>query len=110
MIENWLEQFKILWLNKNIDDILKLFADDVIYYETPYKKIINKFELQKEWEYIINHEIKKLDFEIFINDKSKNVVKFRYEYILNWNEKMYNWIYLVNLENWKCNYFYQVWE
>jgi len=65
MKNKWLKKFKSFWLEKNIDSILSLFSDDCVYFETPYKKIENKEALRKEWEYIKNHEIKTLNFEVF---------------------------------------------
>lgn len=110
MKDTWLEKFKIFWLNKNIDSVLSLFSDDCVYFETPSQKIIDKEILKKEWEYIINHDIKTLNFEIFTELDNKLTVKFKYEYILNWEDKKFSWVYLIELKDWLCNYFYQVWE
>lgn len=110
IMNNWLEKFKKYWLDKDIDSIIELFTDDFIYYETPYQKISNKSILKKEWECILDHEIKALYLNIYLENDSKLVIKSKYEYILNWEHKVFSWIYLVEIENYKCKYFYQVWE
>ena len=110
MKNEWLEKFKCDWLNKDIDSILSLFSDDCVYLETPYQEIVNKDVLKREWEYIVDHEIKTLNFEVFSEVESKIAVEFKYEYILKWEERRFSWVYLIELKDWKCNYFYQVWE
>jgi len=82
MKNEWLEKFKCDWLNKDIDSILSLFSDDCVYLETPYQEIVYKDVLKREWEYIVDHEIKTLNFEVFSEVESKIAVEFKYEYIL----------------------------
>ena len=110
MNTKWLEDFKKYWLEKNIDYVINLFTDDLIYFETPYKRITDKNTLKNEWKYIENHNIKKLDFEVFLENNEKKVIKFEYIYELDWEERKYSWVYLIKIINWKCNYFYQIWE
>jgi hypothetical protein len=110
MGEEWLSKFKQFWLEKDIESILWLFTEDFIYYETPYQKITDKEILKNEWNYINNHEIEHLSLEIFSEQGNKMSVKFEYKYIFSWEEKQFSWVYLIELDNWKCNYFFQVWE
>lgn len=109
-MNNWLKNFQKNWLCKDIDSIMNLFSENFIYFETPYDKITNKSILQKEWEYILNHNIQLLEFEEYIGVNNKHVIKFQYKYEVNGEQKSFKWIYLIELENNKCKYFYQVWE
>jgi len=55
-INNWLKQFKTNWQNHKIQEVLKLFDKNVIYYETPFIKLNNFEELRKEWQAIYNQK------------------------------------------------------
>lgn len=81
MIKNWLDTFKKHWLQKNIDAVLNLFSDNLLYYETPYQKITDKNTLRNEWECVIGHEIVALDFDLYMQEDNRSVVRFRYEYV-----------------------------
>ncbi len=111
MKKNWLENFRNFWLKKDIDSVLNLFSDELEYFETPYFKIENKNVLKKEWEAINEHNIDKINFDVFCEYENKIVVQFEYFYEKDWKNKKYLWVYLIKFDkNWKCNYFYQVWE
>ena len=47
MIDTWIESFKQGWLDKDIDAVLNLFADDVDYWETPFEQLENKEQLKE---------------------------------------------------------------
>ncbi len=54
-IETWLKNFKQNWQNNNIEEIIKLFSKNLVYYETPFQKITNhKVEFQ---EIILTYQI-----------------------------------------------------
>ncbi|MCH2189008.1 nuclear transport factor 2 family protein [Candidatus Gracilibacteria bacterium] len=106
----WLNNFHNFWLSKNIDGVMSLFKDDVIYFETPYQKITDKSTLKKEWLSVQNHEIDALNFEVYCETENKIVTKFTYEYRLNGEKRSFAGVYLIELEGEKCSYFYQVGE
>ncbi len=110
MKNKWLNNFKNFWLENNIELVLNLFSKNLEYFETPYFKIIDKNNLKKEWSIIKEHKDKKINFEIFLENENKIVVKFEYFYKKDWKDWKYLWIYLIKFDKiWKCNYFYQVW-
>ena len=39
MCEKWCEDLKSFWEQKDIDNIISLFDENVIYYETPKEKV-----------------------------------------------------------------------
>lgn len=80
-IEIWLNNFKKYWESHSVDDILSLFDEDVIYFETPFIKLNNFYELTKEWEVIENQKNIKLEYEVFSSceDKHSIIWKLKYE-------------------------------
>lgn len=108
-IQDWLESFKKYWINKDIDNILKLFSNDVEYWESPYQRIYPN-QLRSLWEYIYTQFDIKLELSVFSNQEEKYTILWELEYNnQDWLQK-YKWIYLMYLNNWICNYFLQVWE
>lgn len=65
-INDWLKYFKKYWEEKNINGILSLFSDDVVYFETPFEKIKGKEYLEKEWETILSQHNINLNTEVFV--------------------------------------------
>jgi ketosteroid isomerase-like protein len=108
-INTWLEQFKTNWVNKDIENIISLFTQDVEYWETPYKRFNNLEEIKKEWENIYNQENIDFNYEIFSKENDKYTVQWSLNYTdKDSKKKEYRGIFLIKLnkEN-KCFYFLQ---
>jgi hypothetical protein len=64
MIQNWLDNFFTSWKIYNIDAVIGLFEDSVEYWETPYKKIDSRAELEEEWKYILSQRNIEISYKI----------------------------------------------
>lgn len=102
-IENWLENLKIYWLNKDIDNIINIFKNTTYYQESPFiKPYTNINEIEKEWLSIKNINIQELTLKVLsINN---NIA------IINWHllqdNKEYDGIYEIKFnEKLECIYF-----
>ena len=102
-IENWLENLKIYWLNKDIDNIINIFKNTTYYQESPFiKPYTNIKEIEKEWLSIKNINIQELTLKVLsINN---NIA------IINWHllqdNKEYDGIYEIKFnEKLECIYF-----
>lgn len=62
--ELWINEMLVLWKNKKVDEITKMFSDTCEYYETPFEKLETKNEITLAWEEIKQQKIKKLQYEI----------------------------------------------
>lgn len=110
-INNWLQDFKKYWLNKNIDLAMNLFTDNVEYFESPFQKFDSKGEVKEAWEYINKQNISILEFKLFNKEKNKFTVKWSLEYTIKKEKYIFKWIYLMSLNNEnRCDYFVQYWE
>ena len=102
-IENWLENLKIHWLNKDINNIINIFKNTTYYQESPFiKPYTNINEIEKEWLSIKNINIQELTLKVLsINN---NIA------IINWHllqdNKEYDGIYEIKFnEKLECIYF-----
>jgi hypothetical protein len=109
-INNWLKEFRFYWERKDVNGVLNLFSEDVVYYESPFEKI--KFEdLGKEWKDILNQDSISVDFQVFSKSDGKYVIKWNLRYIENKKINHFSGLYLIELdEEGLCSYFYQVGE
>ena len=46
-INQWLENFKENWKQKNVDKVLELFSPEVEYHETPTRKLETREEIRE---------------------------------------------------------------
>ena len=107
-IQKWLAEFRDAWKSSNIDSVMTLFTDDVVYYETPSKKLESKKELKEEWKAVREQKNVSLDFEVFSQDKGKFTVQWSLSYQLGGQKKDLKGVYLIKLnENNKCSEFWQ---
>lgn len=112
MINEWLDEFKAGWMAKDIERVMKLFADEVEYWETPFQRLANKDEVRREWRAIEAQDDIKLDMSVYSSDANKHAVVWVLSYS-NAKSVAQDWAgtYLVELnENGVCGYFYQVGE
>ena len=98
----WCQKLQKFWQQKEIDKIIELFSENVIYYEEPNNKITYK-ELKFVWSEIKNQNIVSLNFKILSEENNKCITNF----ILKENTTI-DMIYEITLndEN-KCTYFKQ---
>lgn len=111
-IERWLEEFTTNWATHNIDDVLKLFTDDVEYWETPYYKLESIEHIRQEWQAILTQKDIELQTKIFSsNSENKHTVLWRLHYIRDGSAHNLAGTYLIRLNSkGLCDYFYCVSE
>ncbi len=98
---DWCFKLKESWLKKDVKNILELFSEDVVYYESPFCKIDNLLEV---WEEIKSQEIKRLDYEILCENNNVIIANFKLEDQLGYTDMIYE--IRLNLDK-KCYYFKQ---
>ncbi|MBT4384605.1 nuclear transport factor 2 family protein [Candidatus Peregrinibacteria bacterium] len=111
-INEWLSQFTEAWKTHAIDKVLALFSDDLEYWETPFKKITNKIELEKEWQYIKIQTNIQIKCKVFSISGNKYSIFWELKYENNKNvQKELRGIYLIELDDQKkCKYFFHCGE
>ena len=110
-ITNWLRNFENFWKSRDIDRVLDLFTDDVIYYETPFIQLKNKEAIKNEWEIIKKQEDISLNCRVFSQEDNKYCIKWDLFYIKKGMENHLKGIYLIKLnKNGKCSEFCQYCE
>lgn len=80
MINTWLNSFKSAWENHDIDAVMALFADDVEYWETPFRKITSKQSLETEWQVIRTQQDISLATHVYVMDDSRCTVQWDLRY------------------------------
>ena len=111
-IEEWLAKFNEAWLSKNIDNVLALFSEDVIYFETPFVKINSYDELRKEWLSIKDQDDLYLDLKLFSSQENRHTVLWSLGYATSPNSsRELSGTYLICLnDEGLCTYFHQTGE
>lgn len=110
-ITKWLVNFKTYWINHDIKQVLELFHNNVVYYETPFHKIKDKEELQAIWSGIMQQEKIELDLTQFNNEGNTFTIIWKLKYTQNGLQKDYAGTYLITLDdNNLCTYFYHCCE
>lgn len=112
MIDTWLKAFKHAWQNQDIDAVLKLFTDDVEYWENPFKKLASKEDLRNEWDAIRDQSNIALTTAVFSEVSGRFAVTWDLSYENERYEKKH-WAgtYLIVLNQaGKCTYFHQAGE
>lgn len=106
-INNWLNDLKKYWLDKDVDSAVSLFTETKYYQETPF---VNPYttldEIADEWQHIKNEDIKKIEFRVLAIDGYNVIV----EWYLEQNDDAYDGIYEIHFNNqMECIYF-KSWE
>lgn len=110
-INDWLINLKKFWVEKELQSVLSLFADNVTYFETPFLKLNSKKKILKAWQAIIDQEDIALDYSVFSVDDGKYTVFFDLSYIRNGHYRHCKGTYLLTLNSQGlCDYFCQVCE
>ena len=107
IIEAWLDQFKHGWKNKDVDAVMQLFTPDIIYYETPFRRLSSLDELRKEWGNIVHQQEIDLHFELFSREDDKYAIRWDLKYLNPQEQRMhFGGVYLIKLdENGLCTEF-----
>lgn len=110
-IKEWLENFKKYWEYKELTKVMSLFADDVIYFETPFVQLNSKEELLREWQGVLSQDDISVEFDIFSEVDRKSAVLWDLTYKKDGVSHNMKGTYLVKLnQEGKCTYFLQTCE
>ena len=103
----WLGKLRTFWQNKDVEGASNLFAKTTYYQETPFMKPFTSFEeIKKEWRYIENQEIRKIEFTILAIEQNTMIVEWLFER----DVKVFDGIYEIRFnEELECVYF-RSWE
>ncbi len=106
-IEQWLNDLKDAWFNKNIEKATSLFINTTYYQETPFlEPYTNHEQIKMEWQHIKNQDIKNIEFKILAIDNYTVIV----EWIFEEGNTKFNGIYEIKFnDNLECIYF-KSWE
>ena len=105
--EQWLNNLKEAWWNKDIENATFLFTKTTFYQETLFMKPYTTFdEIKQEWQHIKNQNIKNIEFKILAIDKNVLIVEWLFERDIT----TYSGIYEIKFDdNLECTYF-KSWE
>ena len=107
IVEQWLNNLKNYWYNKDIKNAVSLFEKTSFYQETPFMKpYINIEEINDEWQHIKEENIQNIEIKILAIDGYTIIA----EWILRQNDIDYDGIYEIKFnESMECIYF-KSWE
>ena len=102
---NWLENLKTHWINKDIDSIMDMFDNSAKYFETPFQEIVGYSSIRNAWHEIDEQNIENLTYEL-LGIKDDTVIANYILYLSN--NEVINMVYQIELnKNNKCIYFKQ---
>ena len=106
-IEEWLNELKAYWLNKDIENAVSLFKNTTFYQETPFMVPYSTIEeINQEWQHIKHEDIQNIEFKILAIDNNIVIV----EWFLKQNNEEFDGIYEIKFnDNLECTYF-KSWE
>ena len=106
-IEQWLNDLKSAWWNKDIEKATSLFTNTTYYQETPFLEPYTTFkQITNEWQHIKNQDIKNIEFKILAVDNNVVIVEWLFERDITTFDGIYEIKFNDNLE---CIYF-KSWE
>lgn len=105
--EQWLNQLKKYWFNKDIESAVSLFTKTTFYQETPFMNPYRTLdEIREEWQHIKNENIQNIEFKVLAIDNLTLIA----QWILKQSDKDYDGIYEIKFnDNLECIYF-KSWE
>ncbi len=102
-VEQWLNNLKEYWFNKDIESAVSLFTKTTYYQETPFMKPYTTIEeINKEWQHVKNENIQKIEINLLALDRNTIIA----QWILKQNNKDYDGIYEIKFNELnECIYF-----
>lgn len=106
-VEQWLNNLKTYWFNKDIDSAVSLFKKNTFYQETPFMEPYTTLEeINQVWQHIKNENIQNIEIKLLTIDGYTIIA----QWILKQNDKDYDGIYEIKFnDNKECIYF-KSWE
>lgn len=105
--EEWLNNLKKYWFNKDIENAVSLFKKTTFYQETPFMNPYTTLdEIKEEWQHIKNENIQNIEIKVLAIDNLTVIA----QWILKQNDNNYDGIYEIKFnDNLECIYF-KSWE
>lgn len=105
--EEWLNNLKKYWFNKDIENAVSLFERTTFYQETPFMNPYTTLdEIKEEWQHIKNENIQNIEIKVLAIDNLTVIA----QWILKQNDNNYDGIYEIKFnDNLECIYF-KSWE
>lgn len=106
-VEQWLNDLREYWLNKDIVNAVSLFNKTTFYQETPFIEPYTTIEeINQEWQHVKDENIQKIEIKILAIEGNTVIA----EWILKQNDNNYDRIYEIKFnDNCECIYF-KSWE
>lgn len=106
-VEQWLNDLREYWLNKDIINAVSLFNKTTFYQETPFIEPYTTIEeINQEWQHVKDENIQKIEIKILAIEGNTVIA----EWILKQNANDYDGIYEIKFnDNCECIYF-KSWE
>ena len=106
-VEQWLNDLREYWFNKNIVNAVSLFNKTTFYQETPFIEPYTTIEeINQEWQHVKDENIQKIEIKILAIEGNTVIA----EWILKQNDNDYDGIYEIKFnDNCECIYF-KSWE
>lgn len=106
-VEQWLNDLREYWLNKDIINAVSLFNKTTFYQETPFIEPYTTIEeINQEWQHVKDENIQKIEIKLLAIEGNTVIA----EWILKQNDNNYDGIYEIKFnDNCECIYF-KSWE
>ena len=106
-VEQWLNNLRKYWLNKDIVNAVSLFNKTTFYQETPFMETYTTIEeINQEWQHVKDENIQNIEIKILAIEGNTVIA----EWILKQNDNDYDGIYEIKFnDNFECIYF-KSWE
>ena len=106
-VEQWLNDLREYWLNKDIINAVSLFNKTTFYQETPFMKPYTTIEeINQEWQHVKNENIQDIQLKVLAIDNNVLIA----QWILKQNNQDFDGIYEIKFnDNLECVYF-KSWE
>lgn len=110
-IHAWLDSFRKYWISHDVDGVMRLFADDVEYFESPFIKLTDREKLTSAWKEIYKQENIELTYNLFVSEKNNFAVRWDLHYGNPNSLHHFAGTYLIRLNDQNlCTYFYHCCE
>jgi limonene-1,2-epoxide hydrolase len=110
-IDGWLNDLSNAWTKKDLSAIEKLFSEDVVYWESPFKQLKGTKEAMSEWKAILPQKSIDIKTEVLSSDNSRFTVRWDLSYFADETASTWAGLYLIELNSERqCTFFLQVGE